>query len=341
MHDINPNPHLRMPQPALRRDEGQRAAFGNFCLNAASFPLPVAIEHRSSDNHTIHFIRRKFSGLSSPIINALIEPRTTQPPGDIWVAADAALRALDAPEPDIVKLFLAGSVSKGQAGIGRVRGRTADYQGAFLPFDTPEALELPVDYETLLRGLGRHTRRDMRRVRRDAAAAGFRFEFREALRSGRSERHLLGLETHPQRYRPNQIDAYDSFLATQERSFHALLRSRTGELLSCCAGFISQGAAFVLYQLNHRRYRSASLSLTNRSYTIEHLIGLGLREFVLPGGGSGILTHACQMRPDGELILIKRAALPILKSVAVTLMRPESSVALAVRHLARRWAFRR
>jgi hypothetical protein len=341
MHDLGPNPHLRMPSSALRRDEGQRAAFGNFCLNAASFPLPSSIEHRSTDEYTIHFIRRKFSGVSSPIINALIEPRATRPAGDIWSAAGAALGALGEPEPDIVKLFLAGSVPAGEAGIGRVRGQSADYHGAFLPFDTPEALELPADYETLLRGLGRHTRRDMRRVRRDAAAAAFDFEFRESVRSGRSERHLLGLETHPRRYKPTQIDAYDTFLAAQERSFHALLRTRQGQLLSCCAGFIAQGAAFVLYQLNHRGYRSASLSLTNRSYTIEHLIGLGLKEFVLPGGGSGILTHACQMRQDGEFILIKRAALPILKSVAVMLMRPDSSVALAVRYLARNWALSR
>ncbi len=340
MHDINPNPYLRMPPPALHRDEGQRAAFGNFCLNAASFPLPTVIEHRSTDDHTIYFIRRKFFGLTSPIINALIEPRTTRPQNDVWAAADAALRALPDPEPHIVKLFLAGSVPDHAARIARRRGRTADYEGVFLPFDAPEALDLPGDYETLLRGLGRHTRRDMRRLRRNAAETGFIFEFREAARPGSAERHLLGLQTHPLRYRPQQIDAYDTFLAAQERSFHALLRSDSGELLSCCAGFISQGAAFVLYQLNHRGYRAASLSLTNRSYTIEHLIGLGLREFVLPGGGSGILTHACQMRQDGELVLIRRAAVPLLKSVAVTFMRPLSSVALAVRRLARSWAFR-
>jgi len=335
MHDINPNADLRMPPPALRRDAGQRAAFGNFCLNAASFPLPAAIERRSTDDHTIYFIRRKFAGIASPIVNALIEPRSTRPPDDVWTAAEATLRALADPEPHIVKLFLAGSVSDPRAQANRVPSRTAGYRGVFLPFDTPEALELPGDYETLLRGLGRHTRRDMRRVRRDAAAAGFIFEFREAARSRSAERHLLGFETHPKAYRPDQIDAYDTFLAAQERSFHALLRSRSGELLSCCAGFISQGAAFVLYQLNHRGYRSASLSLTNRSYTIEHLISLGIGEFVLPGGGSGILTHACQMRQDGELILIKRAALPILKSIAVTLLRPVSSVGLAVRYLAR------
>jgi hypothetical protein len=334
MHDLHQA--LRMPAPGFARDAGQRAAFGNFCLNAASFPLPSAVEHRVTPDHNIYFIRRRFVGIRSPMVNMLIEPRSTGPQDDVWGAGEAVLSALSEPEPPhIVKLFLAGSARERAREIGRAGpGR---YQGVFLPFDTPEALELPSDYESLLRSLGRHTRRDMRRVRRDSQHAGFVFEFCQAAGSGAAERQRLGQATHPRRYRPEHIDAYDTFLAAQENPFHAVLRSRTGELISCCAGLIADGAAYVLYQLNHEGYRDSSLSLTNRSFTIEHLIRLGLREFVLPGGGSGILIHACRMREDGELVLIRRSAAAILKSAAVTLLRPQSSVAVAVRCLATRW----
>ena len=320
----------------MARDAGQRAAFGNFCLNAASFPLPEAIEHRTTPDHTIYFIRRRFFGFRSPMVNALIEPRTVGPQTDVWRAAEALLPVLSDPEPPhIVKLFLAGSVRE-RADQSRLVGQ-GRYQGVFLPFDTPEALDLPSDYESLLQSLGRHTRRDMRRVRRDAQHAGFVFEFRQPVHDGRAERHMLGLATHPRRYRPDQIDAYDRFLAAQESPFHALLRSASGELISCCAGFIGDGSAYVLYQLNHEHYRDQSLSLTNRTFAIEHLISLGIREFVLPGGGSGILIHSCRMRADGELVLIRRAVAPILKSLAVTSLRPQSSIALAVRHLVNSW----
>ncbi len=331
MHDLYQP--LRMPVSAMPRDAGQRAAFGNFCLNAASFPLPAAIEHRSTGKYNLHFIRRKFFGVRSPIVNALVEARGTGSQDDIWRAADAALQLMsDADPPDVVKLFLAGSARDHAPQVGRA-GNDAGYQGVFLPSYAPEALELPDSYDAFLRGLGRHTRRDMRRVRRDAQKAGFVFQFCAAARSGALERHRLGYETHPRRYRPEQIDAYDAFLSVQEQGFHALLRSREGQLLSCCAGFIAEGTAYVLYQLNHRGYRSASLSLTNRSYTLEHLIALGVREFTLPGGGSGILIHAARLRQNGELILIRRSPGPMLKALGVTILRPQAAVGDAVRRL--------
>lgn len=336
MHDMIPG--LRMPAPPWSRDPGQRSAFGNFCLNVASFPLPPAIERRNVGGLEICFIRRKFHGLASPMINALVESPSSGEQADIWRTAEAVLPSLNDPEPpDIVKLFLAGVGRDRSPEIRRVGGGRGSYFGVFFPADSAEAIELTDGYETFLRTLGNHTRRDMRRLRRRAESSGMTFEFCRGLPPGSPERHDLGRATHPNPYLPKRIDAYDTFLAAQTDGFHALLRSRAGELLSCCAGFISDRSAVVLYQLNHRGYLKASLSLTNRSYTIEHLIKQGVREFFLPGGGGGLLVHAGRIRKSGELALIRRAAVPILKSVAVTLLSPYSSVALAVRHLAGSW----
>lgn len=336
MHDLNPR--LRMPASARSRDAGQRSAFGNFCLNAASFPLPPMIERRNAGDLDICFIRRKFHGWASPMINALVEWPSAGEQADVWQATEGVLPALSDPTPpDIVKLFLAGAGRGRGPEIRRVGSGGDSYFGVFFPAESPEAVELTDGYETFLRTLGNHTRRDMRRVRRRAESAGMRFEFARGLPPGSAERHDLGRATHPKPYLPERIDAYDTFLAAQHDGFHAQLRSHTGELLSCCAGFISDRSAIILYQLNHRRYPKTSLSLTNRSYTIEHLINLGVREFFLPGGGGGLLVHASRVRKSGELALIRRAALPILKSVAVTLLSPQSSVAYAVRRLAGSW----
>ncbi|MBV8536712.1 MAG: GNAT family N-acetyltransferase, partial [Alphaproteobacteria bacterium] len=211
------------------------------------------------------------------------------------------------------------------------------YYAVFDPVDVPEAIELEDGYEPFLQTLGNHTRRDMRRLRRRAAVAGMSFKFTLAVTTGAAERHALARDTHPEPYLPRHINAYDTFLAAQERGFHALLRSRSGELLSCLAGMISDRTAFVLYQLNQRRYARASLSLTNRSYAIEQLISQGVRELVLPGGGAGLLANAARLRRSGELALIRRSMAPILQSLLVTLLSPRSSISHAVRRLIGQW----
>lgn len=332
------NPRLRIPPSALVRNADQRSAFGNFSLNAASFPLPSAIEHRATKEHDIYYIHRRFSGLASPIVNALIEPAAGAPANDIWTAARAALSLLSGREsPDIVKLFLAGSTRDRASDVERLAEGKHTYYGVFLPVDVPEAIELTDDYEAFLGTLGNHTRRDMRRVRRRAADAGLTFEFGPAVTTGAAERHALARDTHPEPYQARQIAAYDTFLAAQDRGFHALLRSRSGELLSCLAGLISDRAAFVFYQINQRRYPRASLSLTNRAFAIEHLISRGITELVLPGGGAGLLARTGQLRRSGELALIRRSAVPMLKSAVVAALSPRSSVAHAVQRLTARF----
>jgi hypothetical protein len=325
---------LRLPPSRVVRDQDQRSAFGNFVMNAASTPLPVAIEHRAVAELDLCLIRRAFFGVASPIVNALVEAPAAGLT-DVWRLAEAAVPLLsESGPPQLIKLFLAGSLPDHAPALRRIAGHGGDYIGAFFPVDAAEAIELGETYEMFLGTLGRHTRRDMRRLRRRAGAAGLTFEFGRASALGIAERHALAGVTHPAPYRPKHIDAYDAFLAAQEQGFHAQLRSPTGELLSCCAGLISDRAAFVLYQLNHRRHLKESLSLTNRAFTIEQLIGRGVREFVLPGGGEGLLTRVAQVRRSGEVALIRRSAVPILKSLALTVLSPHSTLALA----ARRWA---
>jgi hypothetical protein len=324
-----PTDPLHMADTGLSRSPDQRAVFGRFCLNAAAAPLPPEIRHAATDGYQIRYFRRSILGIRNPAINTLAEPLSASEP-DIWSAAEAAIAALRADgAADIVKLFVAGS-----SGAGQIKtGIAGDYRGVFLPYEIREALELTDSYERFLSRLGNHTRRDMRRLRRDADKAGYAFTVSAAAGLSGERRHLAAVG-HPKPYSARQIDALDRFIAAQTGGFHADLRSASGALLSCCAGFISGPTAYVLYQLNHGSYRDASLSLTNRSFTIPHLIGIGARELVLPGGGGGLLAHFCRIRRGGELVLIRRSALASVKALAMTALRPASPVGRAVRRLA-------
>src|SRR5262249_19729695 len=134
----------------------------------------------------------------------------------------------------------------------------AAYRGVLITQSIPEVLELTDDYPDFLKTLGNHTRRDMRRLERKAGSSGFIFEWRKIDFTGADERRRLGLANQPRPYRATYIDAADAFLAAQTTGFHADMRSATGELLSCCAGFVVDSTAIVIYQINHAGYPKAS-----------------------------------------------------------------------------------
>lgn len=335
--DASAQSSLWLPPSEFARTDDQSAVFGRFCVNAGSFPQPPRIERRLTEGYQIYHFRRAFFGLPSPITSVLIERRPTAETSDLWRAADAAVATFaDRPPPDIIKLFIAEPASPLHA-VGPDLKQTiaGAYCGVFFPRPLAETIELPRNYETFLRNLGNHTRRDMRRFRRKAEGAGVVFEFRMAVTAGAADRHALGHASRPKRFSGRLVDAYDTFIAAQDRGFHATLRAASGELLSCCGGFRSDNSTFLLYQLNHRAYPKAALSLTNRSYLIERLIEDGMRELILPGGIVGLLSPACQVRHGGELILIRRSPAAMAKALTISLARPSSLVGEALRRLRR------
>jgi hypothetical protein len=170
-------------------------------------------------------------------------------------------------------------------------------------------------------------------MRRQAANNGLTFTFEPFHREGAAERRTLGRMNRPKPYPARQVDITDRFLAAQETSFHAQLRARTGDLLSCCAGFISDGSAIILYQLNDRNYPNASLSLTHRSFIIQHLIEHGIAEGLLPGGAAGLLEAACRLREGGEVLLIRRSTSALIKSGLIAAVRPTSRVGMGFRKI--------
>jgi len=322
---------LRLAPSAFIRDADQRASLGRFFLNAASFPLPDKIEYLRADDYQFYFFRRAFAGIDSPVLSVLAESSRTDGDDGAWAAASAALKAIaERSAFDIIKLFVGVSLPDTRSTGNSVRMNIGDgYDAAFVPIQKPEVIELTDCYESFLGTLGRHTRRDMRHLRRKALETGLRFEFRKATCEGFDERRSLGWHAAPKRYPRWEVDSYDTFIAAQDDSFAASLRHPSGRLVSFSTGLISNGAAILRYQLNHGAYPKASLSLTNRSFLIERLINAGIREFISPGGAVGLLARACRFRRGGELILIRRSASALAKALAIAAVRPSSSVGQA------------
>ncbi len=315
----------------VKRGPNQRAAFGKFCLNAANHPLPPYVERRRRRRWRLFFVRRKLLGLTSPLLNALIEVDTTDT-HNVWTAAEMAVNELAPQRAKLIKLFTAGAPPEIEPGAARVRGPDIGrFRTVFVRADAREALTLPPSYDQLLSRLGRHTRRDMRRLRRHAAARGIEFAMQSTPGAAASERASLRAFTRPAIYSALEIAAYDRFLAAQDHCFYASLRHADGSLVSCAAGFVDGETAYLLYQLNHRGYPKWSLSLTNRAFLLEWLIATGVRELVLPGGSSGLLRYACELRRTGEIVLVERSMTATLMTHAIALLRKESSIA-AVLH---------
>jgi hypothetical protein len=322
-------PALRLPTSRFVRNPDQRAALGRFCVGASALLLPPRIVRRAIGKFQISYFLRRLFGFDIPVAYVLVEQDSASGSTDIRQAAEAANLALaDERSTDIIKLYLASSARADET------GKISDgYGSAFFPLRIPEAIELGNSYEQFLHTLGPHTRRDMRRLRRKADDLGLTFACEPATQTGAGERYTLGDANHPRPYRARQIDRVDGFVAAQETGFHTLLRSSSGELLSCCAGFISDGCAIVLYQLNHGAYRKASLSLTHRSFIIELLIAGGTQELLFPGGAAGLLSTACRTRESGDLVLIRQSAAAMIKSAAIMAVRPKSCVGTAFRKI--------
>ena len=323
--------HLRLAPSAFPRDADQRASLGRFFLNASSFPLPDRIEYLRAGDRQFYSFRRTFAGMDSPVLSVLAE----SPEGgrDVWSAGMASLDALAADSAfDIVKVFVAGSATDGQPPQNYLRESLYQgYDAVFVPVLKPEVIELADSYDVFLGSLGRHTRRDMRHLQRKAEASGLTFDFGPAVLAGCDERRSLGWHAAPKRYPRWEVDSYDTFIAAQPQSFAASLRQPAGQLVSYCTGLVSDGAAMLRYQLNHAAFPKASLSLTNRSFLIERLIEEGIREFISPGGAVGLLARACRFRRGGELILIRRSATARAKAMAISALRPSTSVGQAAR----------
>jgi hypothetical protein len=99
-----------------------------------------------------------------------------------------------------------------------------------------------------------------------------------------------------------------------------------GRLVSAAGGFIEDGLAFLAYQLSHRAYRDANLSLTLRALIVEQLIEQQVRSLAFIGSGAGLLLHYCERVRGAELFLARDSVMARMKQLVVGLARPKSRI---------------
>jgi hypothetical protein len=226
----------------------------------------------------------------------------------IEACAAAALRdaAIAGAAPSILKLYVGrpnGFPQPGGKRVVKIGGKLH----AILPARTAIRDRIPLgdSYENFVSGLGRHSRRNLRHAQARALRLGITHSVESVPRHFPAELRTLAGNTYPTGARPGIVAAIHRLLGAHGRGFHSILSLPSGEILSCCSGFIEGDTAFVLHQMNHGAHLDLEPSLTNRAFLIAHLIQTGVRDLVFIKGCRGILHHAC-VPESGEIAWVVR-----------------------------------
>jgi hypothetical protein len=186
-----------------------------------------------------------------------------------------------------------------------------NHPGMFLDRETianRDRLHLGTSFDTFLRTLGRHTRRNFRYYRRRAKLNGWRFI--ENLSPNEIMVALEQLATHQRtsHYRVSRLTRFAEAVKRMHVPCFMGLQALDGEWLSLIAGWHSGNRACVLFQLNRAgaQYDAASLSIALRSQYLERLIERGVEEVKFIGGCGGTLRRYCELE-QYELLTLRRA----------------------------------
>jgi hypothetical protein len=233
---------------------------------------------------------------------------------DFQMAVDTAVRELNPNNnPCFLKLYFnlrEYSEQIRRKSVWTIAGKK--YWVVLSYFDHRGILHLDESYEIFLSKLGKRSRRNIRNVRRQAVQSGITHEMEQAPLHPSLERLALGKQAHHSTVSPKEITALDRLIGKRGQGFHSNLRLRSGEIISCCSGFIRDETAFVVYQLNHRGYLQHEPSLTNRAFLIENLIQSGMKNINFVYGCAGILHHACTDDSGTNIWVIRRSFLTLL-----------------------------
>ena len=188
-----------------------------------------------------------------------------------------------------------------------------------------EVLPLAPSYEETLTTFGRHTRRNVRNVRKAATARDLVFTIsQEGTGIPKPVRLALGRQTQPYPLFERRMRPFEAYADTAGDSFRSVVASPTGEVISYCCGFLDDKVAYVVYQLNSCKWAELSPSLMHRGYLIEALIGLGCREVVFIHGCSGVLRHACLPIVLDRYLVVRNTAAALATAALIRKLAPKS-----------------
>ena len=183
---------------------------------------------------------------------------------------------------------------------------------AVSPVTIREQLPLANSFDCFLRGLGYHTRRNLRYYRRRASAVGIQFHSHLAPAQVADALRQLVPHQRTSQHSVRQLNHSRNSLESVSGAFWCGLRNPAGAWVSIVGGCVSEDRASIILQLNNNdpEYDSLSLSAVVRSCLIENLIGSGVKVLSFVGGCNGLLQPYCVPEYSTQLVIEKPGAVP-------------------------------
>ncbi|MHB8478525.1 MAG: hypothetical protein ACYDBZ_19870 [Steroidobacteraceae bacterium] len=305
------------------------AAYGRFLfasIRARCHNRVVALDD------TLVYFRRRHRNIDFATVYAYQECNDCRT--NIWTTATRALETLSNRfSVDTLNLHVAGTVPPADAD-GKtlhtvLHGR---YTALAMPHETRDILELGESFEAFLKTLGHSNRRHMKARHKEAVQAGLQFSISSNPAAlGAHDRFELALISRPVPYPRDLVDAFDATASSKPGFFHASLRSPDGLLLSYCCGFIEADTSVILYQFNRKDLPKLSLTMTLRSFLIQHWAGTRVNRIVFPMGLAGHLTHAATTNPIARIFFLRRSPVAAAKALLMSILVPTSDASRMVR----------
>jgi hypothetical protein len=263
---------------------------------------------------TIHFCERRVGGWRTGIYDGAVLLSGAASSAQIRLWLDSLAPALT--DADAVTLRIIGPGMPTQLSNSSQENRRVAKETA-QPIKIQEVMPLADTFESFLRGLGKHTRRNMRHAQSRAKHDGIKFCFTTAESPvDRSKLLTLAKLNMPFPIEPRQFLGMIRLLAAQPRPFQANLSQLVDHPFSVTGGFIEGDLALMIYQINNRIFRGLSPSLMLRSFLVQALIERGVRHLAFVGGCVGPLYHQCTDVPAAEALIMRRTPVARAKHLA-------------------------
>lgn len=283
-------------------------------------------------NDNLFYFRRRHHNVDFSNVYAYQECNDCRT--SIWTTAKKALETLSSRfKVDTLTLHVAGTVPPADAD-GRtlhtvLQGR---YTALAMPHETRDILELGGSLEAFMKTLGHSNRRHMKARHKEAVQAGLQFSISsDPAALGADDRFELAKISRPVPYARDLVDAFDATASSKPGFFHASLRHPDGLLLSYCRGFIDADTSVILYQFNRKDLPKLSLTMTLRSFLIQHWAGTRVNRIVFPMGLAGHLTHAATTNAIARIFFLRRTPLAAAKALLMSVLVPTSDASRMVR----------
>lgn len=184
---------------------------------------------------------------------------------------------------------------------------TMDLETVFFEVENHTRLALPSSYDDFLNGLGARTRRNFRYYRRRFEAARGCYERRMTFGCFSSAvRYLRGKSAI--RADAGAIKRMLKMLSAISEPILVGLRASTGEWVSVAGGWCEHGRATLLFQMNNDQdHHRDSISQVLRSYLIEDLVAMGIRDLFFWAGTSAPLARYAKAIPATAWYLDSRS----------------------------------